>query len=74
MAKSIQISKKIEVGKDIIEWVSMLSYGWTVAGVAKYCEINKRTMEAKLAETKKQFDLKTSNHMVAFFLRNKLIK
>lgn len=74
MAKSLKVLRKVEVTKEIIDCVTLLSIGGTVGSISNTLGLNKRTLEMKLAEVKKQFGLKSSNHMVAFFLRNKLIK
>lgn len=67
--------KKIEiVTGDMVNYVSMLSNGHTTQDVADYYNQKIRTMEAKLLAARKQFNVQNTTHLVAYFLRNNLIK
>jgi DNA-binding CsgD family transcriptional regulator len=59
---------------DIIEYIYMLSNGHTTKEIAKLYNINIRTLESKLAMVRKNFNIENSTQLVAFFLRNSLIK
>lgn len=74
MAKSIKIFRDIKISADTITIVRLLSNGETVVDIADRLKINKRTMEGKISAIKNMFDVLTLPHLVAFFLRNKLIK
>ena len=64
---------KIVTG-DLLNYVYMLSNGATVNDVAIFYELKIRTLEAKLLAARKQFEVENTTHLVAYFLRNNLIK
>lgn len=53
--------------------VQLLSEGKTIAEVAGEMNVNVRTMEARIGRLKKKTECSTLPHLVATFLRNKLI-
>lgn len=54
--------------------VQSLSKGSTVEEAAKEISENTRTLEGKLSRLRKLFNCANNTELVAFFLRNKLIK
>jgi len=59
---------------DVINYIYMLSNGHTTKEIAAAYNVNIRTLEAKLSMVRQNFSVKNSTQLVAFFLRNSLIK
>lgn len=59
---------------DTKEVVELLSYGLKVSEIAERKKYNKRTLEAYIERIKVQYDCANIPQLVAFFLRNNLIK
>jgi DNA-binding CsgD family transcriptional regulator len=54
--------------------VQELSNGLTVRDISTSFNLNKRTLESHVSDIKKMYGVKTLPHLVALFLRNKIIK
>lgn len=54
--------------------VEMLSHGYTVKEIADYLVMNVRTVEARLTRIRDKVNAKNLHHLVAIYLRKKLIK
>lgn len=74
MAKSIKVEREIEVDGESCKIVSYLSSGWSVAAISVTMGIEVRALENKIASMRKTFGCGNTPNLVAFFLRNKLIK
>lgn len=64
---------KIVTG-EMINYVSMLSLGYTVAEIAECYQLKVKTLEAHLLAARKTFQVRSAAHLVAYFLRNGLMK
>ena len=64
----------VEVNKEDIQLVKLLSNCLTVAEIAEEMDLNKRTLEKKILIMKKAYNCKTLPGLVAFFFRNNLVK
>ena len=64
----------VEVNKEDIQLVKLLSNCYTIAEVAEEMDMNKRTLEKKILLMKKVYNCKTLSGLVAFFFRNNLVK
>lgn len=52
----------------------LLADGCTVPEIAKELTLNSRTLESKVANIKERYGARNIAHLVAIFLRNKLIE
>jgi DNA-binding NarL/FixJ family response regulator len=74
MGKSVKVQREINVDAESLKIVSYLSSGWSVAAISVTTGIEVRTLENKIASMRKTFGCGNTPNLVAFFLRNKLIK
>lgn len=71
-ASKIALNKLVD--SELRSVVQSLSEGLTVVEVAKEVGENTRTLEGKLLRLRSLFNCANNTELVAFFLRNKLIK
>jgi DNA-binding CsgD family transcriptional regulator len=72
MAKRIKVSQNTT--PEILQLVKYLSYGHSAKEAAIEFGYNQRTVESNISTLKKRFNCINLVHLVAYFLRNKLIK
>jgi DNA-binding NarL/FixJ family response regulator len=53
--------------------VSLLSTGYNITMIADMLNVNQRTLEAQISRIKAEYAAETLPHLVAIFMRNKVI-
>lgn len=62
-----------KITSEDIEAIEMLAGGNQIGEVSEKLGIKRRTLEARFDRLRKSLECHTTTHLVAFFIRNKLI-
>ena len=70
----VPINTQFVVDKDMIAYVNDISNGFTASETAKRNGTNLNTLQAKLIQIRNYLNCNSLSHLVAYFLRNNIIK
>lgn len=72
--KRVMVSVEVGVTQEALDIVSGLSIGLRAKDLAERLKISHRTVEAKIDLLRKDYQCLTPAHLVAVFIRNKIIQ
>lgn len=73
-SKTLTLQVTTEIHQEAIDIVNHLSYGLRPAQIAGKMNFGRRTIEFKIDQLRKDYGCLTASHLVAVFIRNKIIE